>query len=63
MHFMDLYNYETARARRCVIHYATPEGRLYPFCTYNSGPTFREEVEKRHAMTQEQWRSRNEQDG
>jgi len=38
MHFMDLYNYETARARRCVIHYATPEGRLYPFCTYNAGP-------------------------
>jgi hypothetical protein len=58
MHFMDRYNYETARARRCVIHYADPDGRLYPFCTYNAGPTHRRAVEKKFAMTPEQYRMR-----
>jgi len=47
MHFMDGYNYESNRVRRCLIHYATPGGRLYPFCSYNSGPTYRERIEKR----------------
>ena len=34
MHFMDPYNYDTARVQRCDIHYAAPTG-VYPFCTYN----------------------------
>ncbi|MDO5846460.1 MAG: radical SAM protein, partial [Methanocorpusculum sp.] len=42
MHFMDNYNYDTDRVERCCIHYATPDGRLIPFCTYNSGPVWRE---------------------
>ncbi|MDX2154405.1 MAG: radical SAM protein [Bryobacteraceae bacterium] len=46
MHFMDAYNYDIERVKRCVIHYAAPDGKLYPFCTYNSGPTFRERIEK-----------------
>jgi hypothetical protein len=58
MHFMDRYNYETARTRRCVIHYADPDGRLYPFCTYNAGPTHRQAVEKKFAMTPEQYQAR-----
>jgi len=41
MHFMDAYNYDLCRVQRCCIHYATPEGRLIPFCTYNSGPVYR----------------------
>jgi len=49
MHFQDSYNYETERVKRCVVHYATPNGKLYPFCTYNSGPYFRTEVEKQFA--------------
>lgn len=49
MHFMDAYNYDTARARRCVIHYATPQGRLYSFCTYNAGPCYRERTERQYA--------------
>jgi hypothetical protein len=48
MHFMDRYNYDVARVQRCCIHYATPEGTLIPFCTYNSGPVFREEIWNRH---------------
>jgi uncharacterized radical SAM superfamily Fe-S cluster-containing enzyme len=26
MHFMDSYNYDIERVRRCVIHYAAPNG-------------------------------------
>ncbi len=51
MHFMDRYNYDLSRVQRCCIHYATPEGRLIPFCTYNSGPVYREQVWKKHALT------------
>jgi len=58
MHFMDAYNYETDRTRRCVIHYADPDGRLYPFCTYNAGPVYRERVERKFALTPEEYRAR-----
>ncbi|NLX06477.1 MAG: radical SAM protein [Phycisphaerae bacterium] len=46
MHFQDVYNYQLPRVQRCVIHYAAPDGRFYPFCTYNCGPNFRERVER-----------------
>jgi len=49
MHFMDKYNYDLERVQRCCIHYATPDGRLIPFCTYNSGPVYREQVWKKYA--------------
>jgi len=49
MHFMDRYNYDIGRVQRCCIHYATPDGRLIPFCTYNSGPVYREQVWKKFA--------------
>ncbi|MEN6444236.1 MAG: radical SAM protein [Methanoregula sp.] len=49
MHFMDRYNYDLERVQRCCIHYATPDGKLIPFCTYNSGPTYREKIWKQHA--------------
>ena len=47
MHFMDPYNFDLERARRCVIHYATPDGRIIPFCTMNT--IHRESVERRFA--------------
>jgi uncharacterized radical SAM superfamily Fe-S cluster-containing enzyme len=46
MHFMDAYNYDLERVCRCGVHYAAPDGRMYPFCTYNSGPTYRDRVER-----------------
>lgn len=49
MHFMDRYNYDLGRVQRCCIHYATPDGCLIPFCTYNSGPVYREQVWKKYA--------------
>jgi uncharacterized radical SAM superfamily Fe-S cluster-containing enzyme len=36
MHFMDPYNFDLERIKRCGIHYATPDGRIIPFCTYNA---------------------------
>ncbi len=50
MHFMDLYNYDVERVKRCVIHYAAPNGLIYPFCAYNSGPLFREKIEKQFSL-------------
>ena len=52
---MDAYNYDVDRVRRCVIHYATPDGRMYPFCTYNSGPILRDVIEKKCSVSSEQW--------
>ncbi len=51
MHFQDRYNYDIERVKRCVIHYAVPDGRIIPFCAYNSGPVFRDQVEKSMAMS------------
>ncbi len=50
MHFQDAYNYDIERVKRCVIHYAAPDGKLYPFCTYNSGPCYREKIERQFAV-------------
>jgi 7,8-dihydro-6-hydroxymethylpterin dimethyltransferase len=54
MHFMDSYNYDVERVKRCVIHYAAPDGQLYPFCAYNAGPTFREKVESKYSVPLDQ---------
>lgn len=56
MHFQDDYNYDIERVKRCVIHYATPDGRIIPFCAYNGGPTYREEVEEKFSVPLEEWR-------
>ena len=44
MHFMDPFNFDENRVKKCVIHYATPDGRIIPFCTFNS--MYREGVEQ-----------------
>ena len=44
MHFMDPFNFDEDRVKKCVIHYAVPDGRIIPFCTYNS--MYRQGVEK-----------------
>ena len=50
MHFQDVYNYQIDRVSRCVVHYAAPDGRIYPFCTYNSGPCHRNRIEENFAV-------------
>ena len=42
--------------RRCVIHYAVPDGRIIPFCTMNS--IHREKIEKEFGVPVEEWRKR-----
>lgn len=63
MHFQDLYNYDIQRVMRCGIHYVTPDGRIIPFCAYNTGPTYREEVEKRFSIPIEEWRKKHGESG
>ena len=36
MAFMDQFNFDTERVRRCVIHYITPDLQLVPFCVFNN---------------------------
>ncbi len=59
MHFQDHWNYDIARVIRCVIHYVTPDMRLVPFCSYNSGPTFRTETEKKYSISLEEYRKKH----
>jgi uncharacterized radical SAM superfamily Fe-S cluster-containing enzyme len=60
---MDLYNYDIERVKRCAIHYATPDGKIIPFCAYNTGPVYREEVEKKFSIPLDEWRKRHGSDG
>ena len=48
MHFMDRYNFDTERIRRCGILYSTVDG-VYPFCTINCGPMYRPYIEAMYA--------------
>ncbi|MCX8185490.1 MAG: radical SAM protein, partial [Sulfolobales archaeon] len=38
MHFMDLYNYDIERVKRCCIHYVMTDNRVVPFCAFNVIP-------------------------
>ncbi|MDP3057418.1 MAG: radical SAM protein [bacterium] len=44
MHFMDPYNFDVERVKRCGIHYVTPNMKIIPFCAYNI--FYREKTEK-----------------
>ncbi|MGD6805783.1 MAG: tetraether lipid synthase Tes [Candidatus Bathyarchaeia archaeon] len=57
MHFMDPYNFDLERVQRCLIHYAVPDGRIIPFCTYNS--IHRPEVEKKLGVPIEEWQNKH----
>jgi uncharacterized radical SAM superfamily Fe-S cluster-containing enzyme len=54
MHFMDPWNFDQDRVKRCVIHYAVPDGRIIPFCSMNN--IYREEIEKKFAVPLEKER-------
>ncbi len=55
MHFQDAYDYDIQRLMRCDIHYTAPDGRIIPFCSYNSGPIYRTEVEKKFSVAIPDW--------
>lgn len=56
MHFQDLYNYDIERVKRCVIHYAQPDGSVIPFCAFNVIPEwYRDKTQKQFSMSIEEW--------
>ncbi|MFA7397732.1 MAG: radical SAM protein [Candidatus Bathyarchaeia archaeon] len=57
MHFMDPYNFDVERVQRCGIHYATPDGRIIPFCAMNS--IHRSEVEKKLGVPIKEWQNKH----
>ena len=59
MHFQDCYNYDVERVKRCVIHYAVPDGRIIPFCSFNGGPQYRDEIEQKFSVPIDEWKKRN----
>ena len=61
MHFMDNYNYDLERVRRCVIHYATPENRIVPFCAYNGGLCHRTDIEAKHSVSLDEYKKARKQ--
>jgi hypothetical protein len=55
MHFMDLYNYDINRVRRCSIHYLTPEA-IIPFCAFNVIPEwYRDKVQSKYSIPIAKW--------
>jgi uncharacterized radical SAM superfamily Fe-S cluster-containing enzyme len=48
MAFMDPYTFDVERAHHCVIHYATPDNRIIPFCVYNM--FYRKQVEHQFSI-------------
>lgn len=53
MHFQDVWNLDLDRVQKCAIHYATPDGKVRCFCTYNS--LHRANVEKQFAVPFSEW--------
>lgn len=53
MHFQDVWNIDVDRVQRCAIHYATPDGKVRCFCTYNS--IHRPNIEKKFSMPIAEW--------
>jgi uncharacterized radical SAM superfamily Fe-S cluster-containing enzyme len=56
MHFQDVWNFDLDRVSKCAIHYATPDGKIRSFCTYNS--IHRPNVEKQFAISINEWTKR-----
>ncbi|MCC7554166.1 MAG: radical SAM protein [Methanobacteriaceae archaeon] len=55
MHFMDPFNFDEDRVKKCIIHYAVPDGRIIPFCTLNS--MYRERIEEEFSIPLEEYKN------
>ncbi|MEM5798276.1 MAG: radical SAM protein [Candidatus Aenigmatarchaeota archaeon] len=59
MHFMDKYNYDIERVKRCCIHYAMTDGRIIPFCAFNVIPEwYRDKHQESQGISFEEWEKR-----
>jgi len=56
MHFQDKFNYDIERVERCLIHYATPDNRIIPFCAFNVLPElYRDKIQKKYSISINNW--------
>ena len=56
MHFMDLYNYDVERVKRCNIVYLTPEPRIIPFCAFNTlSMIYRDKIQPKYGIPIEEY--------
>ncbi|MFC2142797.1 tetraether lipid synthase Tes [Candidatus Aenigmatarchaeota archaeon] len=59
MHFQDPYNWDIDRVHKCSIHYATPDGSILPFCTFNVIPElYRDKIQRAFSISQEEWENK-----
>ncbi|MFQ5951777.1 MAG: hypothetical protein ACE5KH_06820, partial [Candidatus Geothermarchaeales archaeon] len=60
MHFMDKYNHDEERLRRCDIHYLTPDDRIIPFCSFNVIPEwYRDKIQTEYSISIEEWEEKS----
>ncbi len=59
MRFQDAWTMDHERLRRCCIHFCSPDGRIIPFCSYNTFPKYRKEIEKQFGIPLSEWKKRN----
>ena len=56
MHFQDPNNWDIDRIHKCDIHYATPDGRILPFCTFNVIPElYRDRIQRKFSIPAAEW--------
>ncbi|MBM3304010.1 MAG: radical SAM protein, partial [Candidatus Aenigmarchaeota archaeon] len=56
MAFMDKFNYDIERVKRCCIHYAMTDSRIIPFCAFNVIPEwYRDENQKSQGTDIAEW--------
>src|SRR3989440_9149527 len=36
IHFMDAWNFDVRSAKKCCVHHVLPDGKIMPFCSYNT---------------------------
>ncbi len=59
MHFQDTYNYDIARVRKCCVHYALPDLRIVPFCSFNVLPElYRDRIQERFSISASEWEAK-----
>lgn len=59
MHFQDPYNWDIDRIHKCDIHYASPDGRILPFCTFNVIPEmYRDRIQRKFSIPADEWERR-----
>ncbi len=58
MHFQDEYTYDIKRVEKCDIHYAMPDGRVLPFCTFNVFPeVYRDKIQRQYSIPSKEWKN------